>query len=77
MFNVVLTELNTSIDAEPITDVAKVGDVAKTTFPEPVEDVNAVVVFAVPLPVEDRKDGCVAILPERRVSVPGVPVAEA
>jgi len=33
---VVLVVLKTSIEAEPITDVAKVGEVARTTFPEPV-----------------------------------------
>ena len=57
IFSVVLTVLNTSIDAPPRIDVAKVGDVASTTFPEPVEDVKDVEVLAVPLPVDVRNDG--------------------
>lgn len=34
-----------------------VGDVARTTLPEPVDDVKDVDVFAVPLPVEVKNDG--------------------
>jgi hypothetical protein len=77
IFSIVLPVLNTSIDAPPRIDVAKVGEVTRTTFPEPVEEVKAVVVFAVAFPVDDRNAGCVAMFPARRARVPGVPVADA
>jgi hypothetical protein len=51
----VLTVLKTSIEAEPITDVANVGDVALTLFPLPVE-VSQLGVLAVPLDVRTSPD---------------------
>jgi hypothetical protein len=62
-----------------ITGVVIVGDVARTTLDPavPVLDINDVVVFAVPFPVEAKKDVCAAVLPARRARVPGVPVADA
>jgi hypothetical protein len=76
-FRVVVVVLNTSIDAPPRIDVAKVGDVVRTTFPEPVDEEKAVLVFAVPFPTEYKNPGAVAVTPARRESVPGVPVADA
>lgn len=55
---------------------AMVGDVPRTTLPEPVDAVNDVVVFAVPLPVEVKNAGCANTLPANLAREPGVPVAD-
>lgn len=52
------------------------GAVANTTFPDPVEVVNEVVVLAVPLPVDVKNAGCTNVLPASLERAPGVPVAD-